>query len=73
MMARYPHHNQTYFIKSDSIEINWDTKFAPMSALLLIPPVLVPGLAEPLKAGNVEISFLLHPDAIELKHRNFAA
>lgn len=77
MMARYPHHNETYFIKRDSIDINWDTQFAPMTALLLMPPVLVPELAEPLKVGNVEISFLaiyfLHPDEIELKHRDFAA
>ncbi|HKA02503.1 MAG TPA: suppressor of fused domain protein [Candidatus Solibacter sp.] len=71
-LARYPHANRTYFAKGHTVQIGDEPLLQPMEAVMLMPPLLVPELSEPLVLANGErIRFmglyLLHEDELKLK------
>jgi hypothetical protein len=70
-LARYPHNHGTFLARTHTVSLE-DPAFTPMAAVLMMPPVLVRDLAEPLQlAGGREIHFLalylLHKDELAVK------
>ena len=71
-LARYPHASETYFAKHHTVMVGEEPLLQPMKAAMLMPPVLVPELREPLELGNGEricfyAVYLLHEDELNLK------
>jgi hypothetical protein len=76
-LARYPHSNGTYFAEGHTIPIGKESSVEPMTAALLMQPVLVPEFREPLMIERGRyIRFLawtlLHQDELDFKLRNGA-
>jgi hypothetical protein len=71
-LARYPHIHGTYFERHHTITVGDQPLLAPMQAVLLMPPLLVPELREPLELPNGDhVQFMaiyfLHEDELNLK------
>ncbi len=71
-LARYPHRNQTFFAKTHTIQLADQPQLFPMKAALLMPPVLVRELAEPLpltdgRAIHFLAVYLIRQDELDLK------
>jgi hypothetical protein len=71
ILARYPQTYRTFFAKGHTIPLGEETLLSPMTAALLMPSILVPGLTVPLKSNGLKIQFLavylIHQDELDLK------
>ena len=71
-LAHYPNANRTFFEKYHTFAVDDRPGLKPMKAVLLMPPVLVPELRDPLRVTrDRKVHFmglyLLHQDELQLK------